>query len=101
MGQTALDEAALTRALQCLPGWAGDSGGIARTFTFATFAEAIAYMQACVLEIDRLDHHPEWSNVYNKVAIRLRTHGAGNRVTALDTALATVLARIATERGAR
>ena len=47
----------------------------------------MAFMQSCVEEIDELNHHPEWSNVYNSVSVSLRTHDAGNVVTDKDISL--------------
>jgi 4a-hydroxytetrahydrobiopterin dehydratase len=101
MSAIALDDAQLGQALTALPGWTGTTLSIERTLTFATFADAMAYMQACMPAIERLDHHPEWSNIYNRVTIRLRTHDAGDRVTAKDAELATILSGIARERHAR
>ncbi len=101
MSAAALDDAQLARALSGLPGWNGSTLGIERTLTFAAFADAMAYMHACMPAIERLDHHPEWSNVYNRVTIRLRTHDAGDRVTATDIELARALSGIASERQAR
>jgi 4a-hydroxytetrahydrobiopterin dehydratase len=68
-------------------GWSGDDKRIARTFAFATFAEALAFMVEVGLYCERADHHPEWRNVYNKVWVELTTHDAG-RVTEKDLALA-------------
>jgi 4a-hydroxytetrahydrobiopterin dehydratase len=101
MSSGALDGVQLARALDGLPGWSGSTLGIERTLAFATFADAMAYMQACLPAIERLDHHPEWSNLYDKVTIRLRTHDAGDRVTAKDVELAAILGRIASEHHAR
>lgn len=51
----------------------------------------MSFMQAAGADIDRINHHPEWTNVYNRVSVRLTTHDAGNTVTALDVQLAHVL----------
>jgi 4a-hydroxytetrahydrobiopterin dehydratase len=82
---------ALATTLAGLRGWSGGSGGLLRTWRFPSFTAAMAFMHACTPRIDTLDHHPEWSNVYDKVSVRLATHDAGNRVTALDVQLATLL----------
>ena len=68
-------EAALVR----LPGWTlrADDLAISRDFRFADFAEAFAFMTRVALFADKADHHPEWSNVYNRVQITLTTHDAG------------------------
>jgi 4a-hydroxytetrahydrobiopterin dehydratase len=101
MSSTALDDRELAQALSGLPGWSGSTLSIERTLTFASFADAMAYMQACLPAIERLDHHPEWSNLYDRVTIRLRTHDAGDRVTGKDIELALILAGIASERHGR
>ena len=66
-------------ALALLPGWAFDDGrqGIARSFRFADFGEAFAFMTRVALAAEKADHHPDWSNVWNKVDILLTTHDAG------------------------
>jgi 4a-hydroxytetrahydrobiopterin dehydratase len=76
-------------ALADLPGWSFDAGrnGIAKSFKFADFGEAFAFMTRVALEAEKADHHPEWSNVWNRVDILLSTHSAGG-VTAKDIALA-------------
>jgi 4a-hydroxytetrahydrobiopterin dehydratase len=85
-------------ALAGLPGWAFDEGrnGIARSFAFADFGEAFAFMTRVALEAEKADHHPEWSNVWNKVDILLSTHSAGG-VTGKDMALAAKIEAIATK----
>ena len=76
-------------ALAGLNGWTFDEGrnGIARRFTFADFGAAFAFMTRVALEAEKADHHPEWSNVWNKVDVLLSTHDAGG-VTQKDIALA-------------
>jgi 4a-hydroxytetrahydrobiopterin dehydratase len=78
-----------TDALTGLAGWAYDEGrnGIAKSFTFADFGEAYAFMTRVALEAEKADHHPDWSNVWNRVDILLSTHSAGG-VTAKDMKLA-------------
>jgi 4a-hydroxytetrahydrobiopterin dehydratase len=92
---------AVAAALARLPGWAGDQAGLTRTWRFADFRAAIAFMQAAAAPIDAANHHPEWSNVYDRVSVRLRTHDAGDRVTALDVTLAALLDRVAAASGGR
>ncbi|HYD25833.1 MAG TPA: 4a-hydroxytetrahydrobiopterin dehydratase [Croceibacterium sp.] len=74
-----LTEAERAAALAALPDWSvrGDGLAIAREFRFKTFSEAWAFMSRVALLAEQLDHHPEWSNVYNRVAIALTTHDAG------------------------
>jgi 4a-hydroxytetrahydrobiopterin dehydratase len=75
-------------ALAGLPGWTGAGDGLAKTFKFGSFREAMSFMVRVSFEAEALDHHPDWSNVYNRVAIRLNTHDAGGLVTAKDVELA-------------
>ncbi len=79
----------ITAALAGLPGWALRSDGlaIARTFTFADFSQAFAFMTRVAVLAEEHDHHPEWSNVWNRVEIALTTHDAGG-ISARDLALA-------------
>jgi 4a-hydroxytetrahydrobiopterin dehydratase len=74
-----LSEAERAEALAELPGWAlrGDGLAIEREFRFRNFSEAWAFMARVALLAEKHDHHPEWSNVYNRVAITLTTHDAG------------------------
>jgi len=82
-----LDEAETSRRLAALPGWEVTSGKLHRTFTFKDFAEAFRFMTGVAAEAERLQHHPEWFNVYNRVTIDLVTHDAQG-ITALDFELA-------------
>jgi 4a-hydroxytetrahydrobiopterin dehydratase len=74
-----LDAAARTAALKNLPEWREVSGrdAIARKFEFKTFNEAFGFMTRAALLAEKMDHHPEWFNVYNKVEVTLSTHDAG------------------------
>jgi 4a-hydroxytetrahydrobiopterin dehydratase len=76
-------------ALASLPGWTWDADrdAIRRSFRFAGFVEAFAFMTAVALEAERADHHPEWSNVWNRVDMLLTTHSVRG-LTAKDVALA-------------
>lgn len=77
--------------LAARPGWrlSDDGLAIARQFKFADFQQAFAFMTHVALAAERADHHPEWSNVYNRVDMRLTTHDAGG-LTERDFALAAV-----------
>jgi 4a-hydroxytetrahydrobiopterin dehydratase len=68
--------------------WTETNNSLQRTFTFKDFSEAFAFMTRVALLAEKHDHHPEWSNVWNKVNITLRTHSAGNIVTEKDRKLA-------------
>ena len=79
-------------ALAALSGWSEVEGrdAIARSFQFDDFTAAFAFMARCALAAERMDHHPEWFNVYNRVEVTLATHSAGG-VTELDVQLATFM----------
>ena len=89
-----LEEDVLRRRLEELPGWELAEGKLRRRFAFEGFVEAFRFMTAVALVAERMDHHPEWSNVYNRVTIELSTHDAGG-ITALDFELAQAANRLA------
>ncbi len=68
--------------------WTEADNKLTRTFEFKNFSEAFAFMTRVALIAEKMDHHPEWSNVWNKVWIFLSTHDAGNRITKKDRELA-------------
>jgi 4a-hydroxytetrahydrobiopterin dehydratase len=84
-----LDDRARASALAELVGWRLVEGrdAIEKAFRFADFSAAWGFMSRVALAAERLDHHPEWSNIYNRVTIVLSTHDAGG-LTELDVALA-------------
>ena len=88
MASQPLTRKKITDALQTLPGWSFKREALAREFKFGSFREALSFMVRVGFEAEAMDHHPEWTNVYNRVAIRLNTHDAGGRVTAKDVELA-------------
>ena len=71
--------------------WTETPNALTRTFRFADFRTAFAFLTAVAAAAERLDHHPWFSNEYNVVEFRLSTHDAGNRVTARDHALAAAI----------
>ncbi|MFI4936525.1 MAG: 4a-hydroxytetrahydrobiopterin dehydratase [Caulobacterales bacterium] len=79
-------------ALKNLPGWGEAKGrdAITKTFKFADFNAAFGWMTRVALAAEKLDHHPEWFNVYNRVEVTLATHDAGG-VTELDVKLAKLM----------
>jgi 4a-hydroxytetrahydrobiopterin dehydratase len=81
-------------ALRKLPGWQVVNGKLHREYRFADFVYAFGFMTAAALRIQTLDHHPEWTNVYNRVTVDLVTHDA-NGITAKDLDLAAQLEEIA------
>ena len=76
-------------ALARLPGWTAAEGrdAICKTFRFADFNQAFGWMTRMALAAEKLDHHPEWFNVYNRIDVTLATHDAGG-VTELDVTMA-------------
>lgn len=88
------DPARVAQALEHLPGWSGDASGLTRTYTFDSFPAAIAFMAAAAPRIDEMDHHPEWTNVYDRVEVRLSSHDV-NGVSGRDVRLAEVLDELA------
>jgi len=90
-------------ALTGLPAWAaaaGDRDAIQRSYRFRDFNEAFGFMARVALMAEKLDHHPEWFNVYNRVEVTLATHDAGG-VTELDAKLAAFMDAAAGALGAR
>ena len=85
-----------TQVASELPNWtlADDGRAVSRALKFPNFASAFAFMTRIAIEADKMDHHPEWSNVYNKVDIRLTTHDAGG-LTDKDIALARIIDKVA------
>lgn len=68
--------------------WKEENDQLVRTFEFKDFIHAFSFMSRVALVAEKANHHPEWSNVYNKVTIHLSTHDAGNKVTDKDRDLA-------------
>jgi 4a-hydroxytetrahydrobiopterin dehydratase len=85
---TPLASPKIAAALLELPGWKYRRKALEKAFTFHTFREAFSFMGRVAFDAEALNHHPDWSNVYNRVVIRLNTHDAGDAVTAKDVALA-------------
>lgn len=87
-----LSDSEIREALDELPGWALDAGGdrsaLHKTFRLGDFRSAMAFLVRIAFEAEQRDHHPEITNVYDRVTLALTTHDAGNRVTARDVALA-------------
>src|SRR5690606_40305736 len=96
MAREPIDRKAMDEALASLEGWTLEADGLAisKSFSFRNFSEAFAFMTRCALAAEKLDHHPEWFNVYKRVDVRLSTHDAGG-LTALDFDLARRMDRFA------
>jgi 4a-hydroxytetrahydrobiopterin dehydratase len=88
MASQPLSPGEITTALGQLPGWTCERDALAKEFKFGSFKEALSFMVRVGFEAEAMDHHPDWTNVYNRVAVRLNTHDAGSQVTAKDVALA-------------
>jgi 4a-hydroxytetrahydrobiopterin dehydratase len=84
----------LQTALQSLPGWTIQDAKLHREYEFADFAHAIGFITTAALGIEKMNHHPEWFNVYNKVRVDLTTHDSGG-ITQKDADLAQMLEKIA------
>lgn len=84
-----LDAGELAEAVKALPGWQVDSAGksLSKSFVFEDFSACFGVMSRIALAAEKLDHHPDWSNVWNRLDIRLSTHDAGG-LTGLDIQLA-------------
>jgi len=93
---TPLGSEARAAALASLPAWAPAEGrdAITRTFVFADFSQAFGFMARVALAAEKMDHHPEWTNVYKTVTVLLTSHDAGG-VTERDMRLAEAMDRIA------
>jgi 4a-hydroxytetrahydrobiopterin dehydratase len=79
--------------LKGLPGWSLENGKLHKEFAFKDFVGAFGFMTKAALYAEKMDHHPEWFNVYNKVRVDLMTHDAGG-ITSNDVALAKALESI-------
>ena len=86
----------VARRLAERPGWSGDAVSIHKEYRFADFSAAFGFMTRAALAAERLDHHPDWTNVYSRIAVTLATHDAGG-VTELDFRLAETLDLLAGE----
>jgi 4a-hydroxytetrahydrobiopterin dehydratase len=80
----------LKKALASLPGWSVVDGKLHKEYKFADFIHAFGFMATSALGIEKMEHHPEWFNVYNRVTVDLATHDAGG-ITSKDVDLAKLL----------
>ena len=99
MARVRLSEAEVEKALAELPGWRIEQGKLHREWRFADFNAAFGFMTRVALEAERMNHHPEWSNVWNRVVVDLTTHDAGG-LTASDLKLARKMETLASGGGA-
>lgn len=82
-----LSDQEITAEILKLPGWSHEGGKLHRVFTCKDFVHAWSFMSGCALAAESMNHHPEWSNVWNRVTVDLSTHDAGG-VTSKDFELA-------------
>jgi 4a-hydroxytetrahydrobiopterin dehydratase len=94
MSTEPLKDEEIEQALKDLGGWSRQDDALVKTFQFTDFRAALAFMVRAGLEAEAANHHPSWTNVYNRVDVRLSTHDADNRITKKDVALAKAMARI-------
>jgi 4a-hydroxytetrahydrobiopterin dehydratase len=87
---TPVSDADLHAALAVLPGWTVEDGRLRKSFRFPGFPTAVAFIVRTAFDAERLDHHPNWSNVYDRVDVTLWTHDVGG-LTDRDVALATAM----------
>lgn len=94
--KTSLELIGAASAVSMLKGWTAVAGrdAIHKGYVFKNFNEAFGFMTRVALQAEKLGHHPEWSNVYNKVSVTLATHDAGG-VTQRDVALASFMDELA------
>jgi 4a-hydroxytetrahydrobiopterin dehydratase len=88
MPRQKLSKPEVEQALTELPGWQILDGKLHKTFKFKSFAQAMGWMVSVAIYADKLDHHPEWSNIYSRVTVDLVTHDLGNAISNLDVELA-------------
>ncbi len=95
MSENALTEEQIRAYLTALPGWRIEGGKLYRCFEFPDFIEAFGFMSSAALVAEKMNHHPEWTNIYSKVEVSLITHDAGG-ITTADLELAEAMSNLAT-----
>lgn len=88
-----LSENELDETVRAMNGWELKDGKLKKSFRFSNFVEAFGFMTRIALEAEKMNHHPDWSNVYNTVTIKLSTHDAGG-ITDYDIKLAKIIDNI-------
>ncbi|MFK7800265.1 MAG: 4a-hydroxytetrahydrobiopterin dehydratase [Anaerolineae bacterium] len=91
-----LSDAEINRALENLEGWKSENGKLTKRFKFKGFMQAMGWMVSVAIAAEKLDHHPEWSNIYNQVDVALTTHDMDNTISSWDVALAQTMNDLAT-----
>ena len=85
-----LSEHELEEQVKVMKGWELKNGKLEKSFRFSNFVEAFGFMTKIALEAEKINHHPEWLNVYDSVSIKLTTHDAGG-ITDFDIKLANII----------
>ncbi|HOU41445.1 MAG TPA: 4a-hydroxytetrahydrobiopterin dehydratase [Promineifilum sp.] len=88
MERKKLSETEIQAALPELPGWEVKDGKLHKAYKFESFARAIGWMVSVAVHADKMDHHPEWQNVYNRVTVDLATHDMDDAISTFDVELA-------------
>jgi len=88
MARKKLTEMEIDATLRELPGWEVKDGKLHKDYKFESFARAIGWMVSVAVHADKMDHHPEWRNVYNRVTVDLATHDMDNAISTFDVELA-------------
>lgn len=89
-----LSDSDVATRLESVDDWVLENGKLRREFRFANFVEAFGFMTCAAIEAEKMNHHPEWFNVYNKVVVDLTTHDAGG-ISELDFRLAEIMNALA------
>ncbi len=97
MERAILEVDAITAALESLPGWEHTDGKLVKNYTCGSFPKAISFIEAISHHCEKLDHHPEIFNVYDKVQLTVTTYDAGQKVTTADVKLAIAIEASAAE----
>jgi 4a-hydroxytetrahydrobiopterin dehydratase len=88
-----LNDDEVRSGIAALPGWELRDGALQRELRFSTFVDAFSFMTFVALVAERMNHHPDWSNVYNRVTIQLSTHDVGG-ISEYDLTLATEISAV-------
>ncbi len=97
MNRKPLSDDEIAARLESLPTWQVREGRLVRSYKFPNFVQAMGWMVSAALVAEKLNHHPNWSNVWNRVEVELWTHDAG-AITELDFALADKMEALAIQR---
>ena len=95
MARKKASQTEIDKALTALPGWVVKDGKLHKQYKFKSFSAALGWMVSAGVEADKMDHHPEWSNVYSRVTVDLVTHDLDNAISNWDIELAQKMERLA------